>query len=728
MFISTIESGTNHTRPDKPLTFYTGKTDVYQLPFWDVNATPSSASEKTRFVETIENQILGVYRNHINGDTMVVRNGFFIDASNHPENMLIGILSGTQALIGNIFTGDRFDTGKELVFSGLSHGGTNYLWGSLVENNPEQLDFQSSRQFCDIAARITPTFDPPSDPSVFFGTYTSGSGFNNTLVPVFVTVKEHVEDNQNPHGPILSQDEIVSSGVFVYNAPVKGTQIPLETISPSYAPYSLVNLHYNMHVRMFGNNIVEGDFLGTTISGTDIRRSLYGSTEYQYGDLVFGTFEGGHSTSFNLSLGSNLTQIDSTLSQPHGGNEYQSMIFYRDAFNGANLTGNSDVVVDALNIMGFTVYPQNRQIPIGTGAVSSEAPAGSATYTFPFTVSSIANRVLYLVLYYENSGASLTNVTFDGNAMDQRFLVGFQPGSSYICTVYRYVNPDSGLKDIDVDLNSSVVVMAFIVEFNNINQTTPDSTDGIVDYNSLTNTDTVNLTEPTASNPTLLDISTVSGTEIAALGNVVVTSGLDIYPQSTFRGNLNISSGLTVGGLDMSLMPRYVSNVCISGYPHIHSPFHYTSGLQVVLTPEFKGSVVAPPNSTKFKYNFDLDQAKFKPTLKHEYNSFEEILWIRHFIPQGYNQVDSLNIQHKCDSGTRVNVSILDCLGVEHIPERGNILFSSSAVRNTVVSGIPQSGFTDMQPFDIKLAFQSISGTAQYIGDITINFTGKYSE
>ncbi len=710
MFISTIESGLNHERVDKPLTYYTLKTDVYQLPIWDVNATKSSATEKRRAAETTENQLTGIYGTHINGgldgNGVVVRNGAFIDASNHPENFLIGILSGTELVINSIYVGDKYNTGKELIFSGLSTVGTNYLWGTLIEQNPLNFDYLSSRQYSDIGARITNTLSPPQDDSVLLGTYVSGVGFSNALANRFVTCKEHVDNSQNPHGPILSQDELVSSGVYVYNNPDRSTKVPY--VNLPVLSGTIINYEYLQNVRHqgFGNNIyVEGDLFGTTLSGVGPQVL----TSY---DLMYGI---GYNTD---SVDATLTPVGATIVTPQVSNFYfslfyRSITFYRYPMTGAvarvdSSTGSEDgLSIDVLKVNsdGFDI------VGVGNGT-SSTASNTVLTKTWSHTVVSGSNRVLFVCVFATTS----CTVTFDGLPMTLINSSGVLSGGTR--SIFYLIDPPVGTSTVEVTLSLTGDVHGQSVDFYNVNQTTPYS--GFANATASA-TNTISIAEPTGGS-TIVNRLNLQNSQVANVGNLAVTSGLDVYSESLFRNSFNLNSGVAIDGLQPSLITPYISNTCVSGYTHIHSPFNIISGECIKLTPKFYGTVTA---STKFRNNFDLSPTTFKPTLKHENNFFPEDLWIRTFIPAGCNIVESIYIEHLVNTGCSVDVTLYNCLGAELVPETGNVLRPSASMRTTVVSGIDQDGFTQRQPFDIKLTFNTSGSGVHYIGDITMNFIGN---
>lgn len=272
--IGVIESGilVGNTRPNITPFSYHGDTTVYQVPyitqsnFLTKGFKLSATDEKTQ-MQIVENQLFGISRTHWGYNSFVLFDGVYFDRSNHPQNNLIVTISGVEAYINNVYIGAK---SQEYAWSGLSQSGTNYLWLNLVEDNPDNLNARSSRQYRDFETRFTTDgLKPAGTDSVLVGTYTSGVGFN--LNPAnklkFVTAKDHEGNNQNPHGLKLFQDHILVSGVTVlrpsewnYNA-TSGAP----NVSGYHNVTYLNDLTQQMYLTCSGiyGNIISGSLSGT---------------------------------------------------------------------------------------------------------------------------------------------------------------------------------------------------------------------------------------------------------------------------------------------------------------------------------------------------------------------------------------------------------------------------------------------------------------------------------
>ncbi len=221
--IGVIESGLGGISPTALPFKYTSRTYTYQLPYFNESDLAKSdflvsQTDEERFTRSIENQLKGIARTHWNTDAFVTFEGSLKDKSNHPANNIIVTLSGIEAYINQIYVGAKV---QEVVWSGLEHSGTNYLWIGLIEENLNNANARSSRQYRDVGAHLTFDGSKPEGPenSLLVGTYISGTGFNaNPLGKSTITLAgQHVYNNKNPHSTLLNQDYLVSSGVNSIN-------------------------------------------------------------------------------------------------------------------------------------------------------------------------------------------------------------------------------------------------------------------------------------------------------------------------------------------------------------------------------------------------------------------------------------------------------------------------------------------------------------------------------
>lgn len=727
-FISTIESGLNHTRDDKPLAYYSQKSDVYQLPIWDVDGgVKSSSTEKIRFNNTVENQLIGAYRGHLwagmDGYGIVIRNGAFTDKSNQQQNFLIGSISGTELLLNDIYLGDRYNVGKELIFSGLLNAGTSYLWGSLVEENPQNLDFQSSRQFTDIAPIITNSSVAPNDSSIFLGTYRSGTGFSNAMVPTFTTVKQHVDNNQDPHGPYLNQSGInVFSGIYIYNSSQSNNTIP--TVDRLKA----TNYNYNQSVQVFQTPTqtlsVQGDLynLNQTLSGTSLTSTVVTSSELVMALVHNAAAIGTGVTTSDPQLVSNA--LASTIDSRAHNACILSRVIPTGGFITADASGASQDVFDIATLLIKKASP-TVPVEIYTYFISSYNGITSSV-SIPNNVHSPTTTALVLVGLYVIGADLISGLTVDIGGIpmallySNTILVGPNSTDLYIYTLSTTGGLPGGLSSLNINYTGTADLLVSQLSFNNVDQSTPYASFGFNDPNGVSS---VSIPEPAGAGSfqTILNtLYTLSGSFTnATLGTLKTTSGLDIYGNSLFRNQFQLSSGVPLDGLQVPLLSQFTNNTCVSGTGpsvHIHSPHEVYSGTSVKLSPKYKDAFT---NSRNFTLGFDLNS---KNTLKHNNNFYPEDYWVRGIVPPGCNKLDSIQIESKIDTGCTVDVTIYDCLGAEQDPSTGGTLRPSASLVTTIISGVDQSGFTQRMPFDIKLTFNTSGAGVHLLGDITMNF------
>ena len=260
--IGIIESGIGGSIPNHIPNFYTVETPQYQLPCMGVGQGFSSSDEFANNT-IVENQLVGISRTHTRLDAVTFQ-GVFVDASNYSgTNQFFVSVSGIEAYIGNVYVGHN---PQVYSWSGLSNGGINYLWISMVEQANTNLGYLSSRQFRDFECRSTLTTTQPVGPqaSVLVATYTSGQGI--TVAPKLVLVGDHVSNNINPHGTFLNVNTILTSGVVVMGLN-RWPYAAVNNMAPSGIPFSNVTYNNQLFVPSGTTLIASGLFIGTQ-SGT----------------------------------------------------------------------------------------------------------------------------------------------------------------------------------------------------------------------------------------------------------------------------------------------------------------------------------------------------------------------------------------------------------------------------------------------------------------------------
>jgi hypothetical protein len=214
---------------------------------------------------------VGISRTHWDLNN-VIADGVFTDKSNHGQGNIIVSVSGIEASINNVYVGRKFN---EFSWSGLSHTSANFLWISLVEEPTSKFNYKSSRQFRDFDTRLTLT---PSEPtgqegSILVATYLSGVGINSNPYNKykFVMARDHVNNNQNPHGLKLFVDDMLVSGITVLSPSIWDYQVA--SGAPSGVPFN--NIKYLQNVTQYGRLITSG-ILGNILSG-NFNFTLFGN-------------------------------------------------------------------------------------------------------------------------------------------------------------------------------------------------------------------------------------------------------------------------------------------------------------------------------------------------------------------------------------------------------------------------------------------------------------------
>lgn len=310
------------SRPDLTPFIYKGKTPVYNIPYLttsniqaDGTYQRSTKDEKTK-AKIIENTLTGLIRTHDRLSFMIT-DGIAEEAHNHQENMLIVKATYPLAIINNIAVGfDQIES--EIAWSGLSNTGSNWLWLSLIEEDETNYGYKSSITFRDLTTQFTvDDSNPPNTRCVLYGTFTSGIGIN--LSPVnktgFSLVIDHVYNDIDPHGLILNQQWLNTSGLEIINQQTWNSDITSGQPNILYKN----NIIYETTATLgVGCNIISSGLNINILSG-DFPNGLMHESEYNVSDLtlvgncviVSGLSISGSTFYQDISLSSGIT-IDGT--------------------------------------------------------------------------------------------------------------------------------------------------------------------------------------------------------------------------------------------------------------------------------------------------------------------------------------------------------------------------------------------------------------------------------
>lgn len=229
------------------------------------------------------------------------------------------------------------------------------------------------------------------------------------------------------------------------------------------------------------------------------------------------------------------------------------------------------------------------------------------------------------------------------------------------------------------------------------------------------------------------------------IGVLNVTSGVSISG-ATFNNNIILANGVTIGSstnglaiVPITLSPL-LSHTCLSGNPKLHyHALNDFSGINVNISPKYFGATFNPPvvlgngvntshgfgSNFAFEYNYDLGM--FKPTLRCKSPSPSNV-YIRTFVPLGYNRLESVDVTYAIDSGSNpILLNIRDSQGALQTPLLGGVL-SSSGILTAHMSGIsPSAKFSQGLPLDLEFTLNGISGTNQYLGNIVLHYRAQSS-
>lgn len=212
------------------------------------------------------------------------------------------------------------------------------------------------------------------------------------------------------------------------------------------------------------------------------------------------------------------------------------------------------------------------------------------------------------------------------------------------------------------------------------------------------------------------------------VGYLTVVSGSNISG-SIFHNIMNMNSGVPIDTVDLDTLKHLVSTNLLSGSSitgiPLHKHFLGYSTVSNIIEPKYPGSVLVPIKSLgrradkNWEYNNDL--GTYLPTLRHKGNS-TGLIYIRQYMPYGYNAIDSFEITSKIDGGAPAStVGIRNCVGTLLTPKLGNAL-TGSGLSTVTVSGFDQTGFSQLMPYDLEIILNTTSGVSQYLGSIKTNY------
>ena len=101
---------------------------------------------------------------------------------------------------------------------------------------------------------------------------------------------------------------------------------------------------------------------------------------------------------------------------------------------------------------------------------TSSAHGDVSSLTWAHTVGSGADRILIVGVSIDDSGTTISSVTYGGTTL---LLVGQRAGTQTRAAIYRLIAPSVGTSNVVVTLSSTDGVVGGAVSFTGVDQTTP---------------------------------------------------------------------------------------------------------------------------------------------------------------------------------------------------------------------------------------------------------------
>jgi len=194
-------------------------------------------------------------------------------------------------------------------------------------------------------------------------------------------------------------------------------------------------------------------------------------------------------------------------------------------------------------------------------------------------------------------------------------------------------------------------------------------------------------------------------------------SGVPNDADSLYEGNLEVQSGRTIDGVDISTLEKFIDDSLIPNTLHYHKRNYKTANLKQQLAPEF-GSVVFSGNDYSV-FQSDWDNTHncyvFSGT---EANDTTNIL---HQIPMSsyLAEINSINFWYNGGVDSRIETTIFDSLGNIVEMNGGNVTGNGSWVQESITNiGAISSGTNILMRNTLK----TFSGTEIKLGEFIIDY------
>ena len=233
---------------------------------------------------------------------------------------------------------------------------------------------------------------------------------------------------------------------------------------------------------------------------------------------------------------------------------------------------------------------------------------------------------------------------------------------------------------------------------------------GVINYNSLTAT---NMTIPSSLN----------------IGTLNVVSGMDVYPISRFRRNINLNSGVTIDGFDPSEAVGLV-NGGNADHLHTHNFGAVVPIKTIHLSPEYSNTVL----SGEVFQHTTSGIFSAKRAFSGNYYEFQArtsgaaILVTRLNLPPDFERLEKVEIRNICKkeaplSGNNLRVEIYD----QDIALLGTQQYVNTSVTLNSVT-ISGGNLAPNLPMTIVNRLWSISGITTNVGDMSVYYRPRGGE
>ena len=263
---------------------YSSRTSKYNIPVPRTGDIIESTEEK-RIAEIIEHQLIGAITAHSGGSGVIAEGTYVATFVSDNSTVTLSTNAQTSYSLESFIDKVYQRTNKTLIWDALTNNDTHYLFAILIEDPDNGL---SSRQFGDVKAISNTSGSIPANGILLAVVTITGSSISLNITPTtkkyIYTVAEHMSISNNPHGTLLQQNVILSSGIVV-------NDLYAQLVEVNQIIASGIQL-YNTDLGIAGtlNVTGEGTFSGTLFAraGMFVKELLQAKNAIASGLVVIG--------------------------------------------------------------------------------------------------------------------------------------------------------------------------------------------------------------------------------------------------------------------------------------------------------------------------------------------------------------------------------------------------------------------------------------------------------